>query len=393
MFQLLIVAPFLLFPLVIAVVLSIVGYKKGWKFGVVALGGVVLASGLGYLTAWLFVRVFSGMRIVGDIKRGISDVFFDLGISDLAWEGVFEYSLNRVVLLVLIPVFLIGYYIMFCVVWAIVSSVRGKKTIEKPPPAYKPVGLVCGILAAVVAVWVGLFASGINVVGEAGRAGRMVEILRPVNFNRIDVLYVSNQLPELMGLYFDTSLIAADEAARAELLADVINGVFVSSMDDFNSMLIVRPSRENFMHDINNLNEFVRFANRQGFINHHVFSNDELFNFETELVFGRADELSYHIFNFTFSPELVRTVLTVLIREISGNATFVYPLGIITNDSQADFAGVLHAVNQLTDFLDGKTFHQMTETERNETLDAMNVIRNSPLFPTHVFSYLMDVLQ
>ncbi|MCL2500542.1 MAG: hypothetical protein FWE90_09420 [Defluviitaleaceae bacterium] len=378
--QMLFIAPFLLFPLIIAIVMGIMGYRKGWKFGVIGLAVMVAASGITYGAAWFLSRVLTGLSFAEDIKREITLALRDTGLGDLAWQGVYDATLNRLLMLVLLPVLLILIYIIVCVIWAILSP--------KPQPSLKPVGMVCGIFIGVIAGVFSLFAGGINVVTEAGRAGRAVEIVRPVNSNQFDLIHVTDRLPELLDIYFDTELIAASEFAKAELLTDTINGVFIHALDGINSMLIIRPSRANLMLDAENFKAFTRFADGWRDIN----LSGNLFAGNNNGIFENVGELSRYLFNFTFSPELVRTVLTLMVREISSDPTFVYPMGIVTRESQGAFAEVFRAFNNLSDLIGGKQFDQMNEVERNNTLNAINTIRSSPLFPANVFAYMVDSL-
>ncbi|MCL2604643.1 MAG: hypothetical protein FWD90_09210 [Defluviitaleaceae bacterium] len=380
--QILFIAPFLLFPLIIAVVMGIMGYRKGWKFGVIGLTAMVAAAGMAYGAAWFLSRVLAGLSFVEDIRWDITLMLRDAGLADLAWQGVYDATLNRLLMLVLLPVLLILIYIIICVIWAILSP--------KPQPSLKPVGMVCGIFIGVIAGVFGLFAGGVNVVTEAGRAGRAAEIIRPINFDQFDLIHVTDRLPELLDIYFDTELIDASEFARAELLTDAINGVFVESMDNINTMLIIRSSRSRLMQDADNLKELARFADKRRIIANRF---GDPFEIDNTKIAENIDELSHYLFNFTFSPELVRILLTQTIRDMSGDPTFIYPIGIVTRDSEAAFAEALAALYSISDFIGGKRFDQMDEAERGDTLDTVNTIRYSPLFPTNVFAYLADILQ
>lgn len=377
------IAPFLLFPITIAIVLGILGYKKGWKFGVAAFSAIIVASGLSYGATRLLTRFISRLGFVDDIRWDITRMLRDAGLSDLSWEALFDLSLNRMLSFVLIPVLLTLFYIIICIAWAILFKAM-KRTTNSP---HKPIGLASGILAAVVAGVFSLFASGANVIGEARRANQIIEIVRPLNISQPDLVYVTEQLPVLLDIYFGTALIAADEVARVAFLTDIINGVVVSAFN-INSMLVIRPSQENFKRDANNIKELAWFADGQRLL----VSRTDFTNFNRDHINDSIEDLARYLFGFSFSPELARTVLTLVVREVSGNPNFVYPIGIITNDSQSTFAEVLVAIGGLSDFLGGKPFDQMTETERAYTLDAVNLLRNSPLFPTHVFAYLTDVI-
>jgi hypothetical protein len=380
MLQLLFIASFLSFPLVIAVLLGILGYRKGWHFGVIALSASVAAAALSYITALILSRRLTGLAIVGDIKNDIADALAGAGIGGIAWEGIFDLTLSRVLFMALIPISFALIYTTICVVWAVVGTKRKPVLVWQ-----KLTGLGLGLCAAAFAGAFCLLASRISVPGEAARAQRVHDIARSVvGGGQIDLPGMADRLPEILDIYFETGLLAADEAARAELLTDIANGAFNAAFPGLNTLLIVSPSRAHLMRDAETVAAFIRFADNRGLLdNIDNLSRDDIIKMLADT--GTAYEVAGYLFNLSFSEELARAVMTLVVRDTTGSAAFVYPRGIIASDAETAFANAMISLYRFMDLPD--------DAPRRDALTVVFEIRDSHLFPAPVFAYMRGALQ
>jgi hypothetical protein len=272
---------------------------------------------------------------------------------------------------------------------------RKRHTSGLIPSKSKIAGTALGLCSAAIislAIW---FLPGINITAEAKRADLVIEFSNKLSKDSVDYPSLVEQTDQLMNAFFDTELIAGDEAAKLELLNRAVKNACTRSKDPIYHELsedINIESRAQLSSDLTNLVALTRFAQDHKLIE-IISSGFADGGFEQLSDLENKSDFCDMIYSLSFSEGIVRLIMTEGIRSVSDDSQYQYPDYIDTINAKEDFLVILNSLPSIASLMGSNNFSDLTKDQRKAIMSDMDQLRQSSLLPSEVFAKLLSVMR
>lgn len=377
MFTFIVILLFIIIALVFGIVFALIGWKGGLFSGIRIFAFSFTAALLAFFISPLISKAIYRSELLDKTVIGVTDKAAEMGISGLAFNHATDATIQRYLNVVIAPVLFLLILVILFITWHIIKPYiyRGK---EQEPIKMKSTGLLLGIAAAVFITLFSIFAPKINLFKEAGRATYLFKTVKPVITGDVNYNKLLLDTPKIIDIYFGTQLIAAGEEDRLELLYKTLE--HLTQKEQYNAMSGIAASlhyteRAAFEKELNSAVNVL-----------HSFGDDfvsSLISGDTAKAVAGIPDISTSVkdlYTLNMRDGIVQAVMTLTLRDISDDDTYIYPKTIEISGTQASFTEFLEAIPGLTG-------------ERAEAIRNFNKLKNSPLLPPEVFYQIIDLLR
>jgi len=378
MISLLVILLFVLIALIFGIIFGLTGWRGGLFSGlrifIFTLSSILTA----YFIAPLISRLLYNSEKLDTLVLRITDAAADLGIRGLTFDRVLGTTLQRYMNMIIAPAVFLLMLTILSLTWLILKAVRKNKkgkvgTVEK-----KPLGLLLGITSAIFLTVFSIFIPKINLIKEARHVTYLYDIVLPILNGSIEYDTLLSDVPGIVDVYFETQIIAASEKERLDLLHKTL--VHMTEQSDYDALQRISASlpytdRTAFENELNGILQVIE-AFGSDFINYMADSDIK----EAVTNINDIDLAVSNMYALSMRDSIVQTILTLAIRDISGDKTYFYPDTIEIEGTQASFTELLEALPGLTG-------------DSAEAIRNFNELKNSPLLPPEVFYQIIDLLR
>lgn len=374
MFTIYAILLFAFIALVFGVIFALIGWRGGLFSGIRIFAFSVVAVLLAFFVSPLISKAIYSSKFSGNTVTSVTDKAAELGVGGTTFSRIVDNTIQRYISMVIGPVLFLLILGIIGISWLIIRENinRGKeqKSVQK-----KAAGLILGIAAAVFITVFSAFAPKINLVKEAGRASNLFDDMKSVIAGNIDFKDFMTDSPKLLDFYFSTQLIAADEEERVELIYDVI--VDLTKAKNNKTMRDIVASlkfndREALEREIKGIIEVVDCFGDE-FIQGILDGNISKAVANIPDINTAVDKL----YTLSIRDSVVKSVMTMVVRTILDDKTYIYPDTIEINGTEASFTELLKLIPKLLG-------------DKTEAFRHLDEIKNSPLLPSEVFDKIME---
>lgn len=367
---------FVLIALVFGIIFAIIGWRGGLFSGIRLLAFSVTAALLAFFISPLISKAVYHSQLLENTVISVTDKAAEMGISSQTFNSVMDSTIQRYLNMVIAPVLFILLLVIMGITWRIIKS-NINRNKEQELIKMKSVGLLLGIAGAVFITLFSMFAPKINLFKEVERGKGLYELVEPIITEEGDYLKLLPDVPKLVDIYLNTQLIAASEEERLDL-------IYKTFMD------LTMEEKYNYLSGIAaslNYTNGEAFENEiDGAVNVFTLLGDK---FLSEMIEGNAVKaLTYisdintvvnDIYTLNMRDGIVQVFMTMIIRDISDNDTYIYPKTIEISGTQETF-------KELLEYLPG------VNGDNEESMRNFNRIKNSPLIPPDDFYHFLGLL-
>lgn len=377
MFTLIAILLFIIIALVFGIIFAVVGWRGGLYSGIRVFAFSVISVLLAFFISPLISRAVYHSELLDQTVISVTDKAAAMGISGLTFDRVIGATIQRYLNMVIAPVLFLLILVILSIIWRIIKAYIYRKK-EQEPIKMKTQGLLLGIAGAIFITLFSIFAPKINLIKEAGRVTYLYQEAKPVIAGNADYKKLVSDAPKLVEHYFNTQLIAASEEDRLNLLYKTM--VHLTQQEKYNAMSGIAASlrytdRAAFEIEIysavNAINSF-----GEDFVNCMLKG-------DTAKAVANIPDISTavnNLYTLNMYDGVVQAIMTLILRDVSEDNTYIYPKTIEISGTQASFTQLLEAIPGLTG-------------DRAEALRNFNKLKNSPLLPPEVFYRIIDLLR
>lgn len=368
---------FVLIALVFGIIFALIGWQGGLFSGIRIFAFSVIAALLAFFISPLISKEIYHSKIMDNTVISVTDKAAEMGISGLAFNHTVDATIQRYLNVVTGPALFLLILIIIFIIWRI-AKVYIYRNREPEPIKLKPAGLSLGIGAAIFITLFAIFAPKINLFKEARRVTYLLETVKPAITGDINYSKLLSETPNILDTYFDTQLIAAGEEDRLELLYKTVE--HLTQKEGYDAMRGIAAS--------------LRYTDRAAFENELIGAVNVINSFGDDFVnnliggdmvkaVANIPDISTSVkdlYTLNMRDGVVQAVMTLTLRAISGDNSYIYPKSIEINGTQASFTEFLETIPVLTG-------------DSAEAIRYFNKLKNSPLLPPEVFYRIVDLLR
>lgn len=347
-------------------VFAIYGYKKGWKGGLSVFGISATAALCAFLSAPAVAGAVGDMELITNLNDKGYTAAEGVGIAKEQLSEVLEKSVDK---LLEIPVAVL-LFILFFIILAIVSFIIRKIMKcgkEQGDLKSKILGLSLAAVSIPLVLLFTVLVGKTDIFEETKRADTVMELIsRPEEQLIEEILHNNGTYTDI---FFETGIIEADEDIRLSLINSAVDGVVKKTDDSLLNGLYDFPgysSRAELCADLTTIDGLYRIAR-----DNKLLEEGDLL----QKVFDIEDKRAVvdKIYSLKFRDILLRYILTISVRRIVSDESYIYPSDISFDGTEEELLLVLDIA-------------QKVKSGDMSKIEAAKKLIKSPLLPKDVIS-------
>ncbi len=353
-------------------VFCLYGLKKGLISGIFVLGTGIASAVLSYMIAPAISPAVCEIPFIADLHKNVVTATNDIGVYSDSLGNTIDETFVKIVELPLAVILFIVIFVLLSVASMIIKKCA-KLTKNVVSKKSKIQGMiVSGIMPVAVLLFTVIFAK-IDLFAETKTIDEIMS-LTSKNEKEI-VIEICSDTQKYSDIYFDTTLIAADENTRLEIankaVASVINNTdddILTEVYDFEGY----KSRDELSGELNNLAELYNTLSSEV----DLFSDGALI----EKLYGmkNIEEPVNKLYQLKLRDTVLRYALSKSVCTVLDKDDYIYPDSVDFDGTEKDVVALICIVKDLSD---GKI----------SKLSAAAELAKSPLITSDILKELVEM--
>ncbi len=365
-------ATYIIITLVAVILLSIYGWKTGWRGGLRVLGFTLVSIFISTIFTSSISSSLNEWQQIRDLHASAAGTAEGFGISSSLISSVLSDSIIRILQIPIFIILFISCIILINIIWLIIKLIAKfkKEPISKPS---KATGLIVGIATPLCILAAVMLIPDIKYMEEAQRADLIISSAPRIIASPESILEKDN-IKLYTDLYFDTNIISATEKERLELINTAISAVFEKSdnsiLHSFSNSFNY-STREDLVEDLYAISDIITNLKSIDFTSPESIIEKLS---DTDNIAKIADSL----YSLEFSEPVIKQVVSYAVQTISGDTSFELDDSVVIEGSKENFAELIEVIKDID-------FEQGISEEEIKALEA------SPLIPPEAIAKIHEM--